>query len=71
MISEDDARKTSCSADKMEDINGVRDRMLAIAVQTDQLDLSRDTILARTEDFVEVLGRISALQNNTKNRISF
>ena len=49
----------------MEVISGVRDGMLALVDQIDQYGLSGDIILAHIEDFVEVLGGISALQNKT------
>ena len=48
----------------MEDISCVRDCMLVIPVdRIDQHGLKGNIILAHIEDFVEVLGRISALQN--------
>ena len=47
----------------MEDISSVRDGMLALVDQIDQHGLSGDIILAHIEDFVELLGRISALKN--------
>ena len=47
----------------MEDISRVRDRMLALVDQINHHGLSGDIILAHIEDFVGVLGQISALQN--------